>query len=44
MLDPPPPGTHAKAIQMLMVMLLMPDLSDASNRTFEMVAIMFCSW
>ncbi len=40
----PPPETHAKAIQMLMVILPMPDSSNASDRAFEIAAIMFCSW
>jgi hypothetical protein len=44
MLDPPPPGTHVKAIRMLMVMLPMPDSLNPSNRAFKMAAITFCSW
>jgi hypothetical protein len=39
----PPVGTHAEAIQMLIVMLPMPDSSNASDRAFEMAAIRFCS-
>ncbi len=40
----PPPRTHAEAIPMLMVMLPMPDSSNASNRAFKKAAITFCSW
>jgi hypothetical protein len=36
MLDPPPTGTHAKAIWVIMFMLSMPELSNASDRVFEM--------
>ncbi len=39
MLDTPSTETHAKAIWMLMVMLPMPDLLNASNRAFKMAAI-----
>ena len=44
LLDPPPTGTHTKAIRMLMVMLPMPDLSNASDRVFETVAITLRGW
>jgi hypothetical protein len=44
MLDPPPTGTRTKAIWMLMVVLPMPDLLNASNRAFKMAAITFRGW
>ena len=44
MLDPPPTGTHAQTIRMLMVMLPMLDLLNASDRAFTMVAITFRGW